>query len=141
MGNIFIELITAAGVMPIISLSLPDQMVKAMDEIQDSVGFAGRSELVRAAIRLLLEDTRDKSALVGRTNAVVVVSHASVDEEPVTRLKHAYGDIVKTHIHCRVSDEDCIEVFVLAGEGRQISAMAKGFERERKIKSVKLLRV
>lgn len=127
--------------MPIVSLSLPDRMVEAMDEIQQSVGFAGRSELVRAAIRLLLEDTRDKNALTGRSNAVVVVGHASVDEEPVTRLKHAFGDIVKTHIHTRISREDCIEVFVLAGEGKQISAMARGFERERKIKSVKLLRV
>ena len=127
--------------MPIVSLSLPEQMVKAMDEIQESVGFAGRSELMRAAIRLLLEDTRDKNSLEGKTNAVVVVGHASQDEDPVTKLKHSYGDIVKTHIHCRVSQEDCIEVFVLAGEGRQISAMANGFERERKIKSVKLLRV
>jgi CopG family nickel-responsive transcriptional regulator len=127
--------------MPIVSLSLPDQMVRAMDEIQESVGFSGRSELVRAAIRLLLEDTRDKSAMTGKSNAVVVVGHASADEEPVTRLKHSYGDIVKTHIHCRISQEDCIEVFVLAGEGRQISAMAKGFERERKIKTVKLLKV
>ncbi|HYC12413.1 MAG TPA: CopG family ribbon-helix-helix protein [Nitrososphaerales archaeon] len=126
---------------PIVSLSLPDQMVKAMDEIQESVGFAGRSELMRAAIRLLLEDTKDKNALSGKTNAVVVVGHASEDEEPVTRLKHSYGDVVKTHIHCRVSQEDCIEVFVLAGEGKQISEMAKGFERERKIKMVKLLRV
>jgi CopG family nickel-responsive transcriptional regulator len=127
--------------MPIVSLSLPDQMLRAMDEIQESVGFAGRSELVRAAIRLLLEDTRDKNAMTGKSNAVVVVSHASVDEDPVTRLKHSYGDIVRTHIHCRISEEDCIEVFVLSGEGRQISAMSKGFEREKKIKSVKLLRV
>jgi CopG family transcriptional regulator, nickel-responsive regulator len=127
--------------MPIVSLSLPDQMLNAMDEIQESVGFSGRSELVRAAIRLLLEDTRDKSAMTGKSNAVVVVGHASMDEDPVTRLKHSYGDIVKTHIHCRISQEDCIEVFVLAGEGRQISAMAKGFERERKIKTVKLLKV
>jgi CopG family nickel-responsive transcriptional regulator len=116
-------------------------MVEAMDEIQDSVGFAGRSELVRAAIRLLLEDTKDKDALAGDTNAVLVVGHASVDEEPVARLMHSHGDVVKTHVHCKVSQEDCIEVFVLAGEGRQIAAMAKGFERERRIKTVKLLRV
>ena len=112
-----------------------------MDEIQETVGFAGRTELVRAAIRLLLEDTRDKNALAGKTNAVVVIGHASVDEEPVTRLKHAYGDIVKTHIHSRISQEDCVEVFLLAGEGRQISAMAKGFESEKKIKSVRLVRI
>ena len=96
---------------------------------------------MRAAIRLLLEDTKDKNALEGKTNAVVVVGHASEDEDPVTRLKHSYGDIVKTHIHCRISQEDCVEVFVLAGDGKQISAMANGFEREKRIKSVKLLRI
>jgi CopG family nickel-responsive transcriptional regulator len=125
--------------MPIVSLSLPDQMVRSMDEIQRSVGFSGRSELVRAAIRLLIDDTREKNALAGKTTSVIVVGHAKDDEEPVTRLKHKFEDIVKTHVHCRVSHEDCIEVFVLAGEGRQIASMAKEFERERKIRSVKLL--
>ena len=125
--------------MPIVSLSLPDQMVKAMEEIQESVGFSGRSELVRAAIRLLLDDTRGKDALKGRTGAVIVVSHGKDDEEPVTRLKHKFEDIVKTHVHCKVSQDDCVEVFVLAGEGRQISSMTKEFQKERKIRSVKLL--
>jgi len=125
--------------MPIVSLSLPEPMVKAMDEVQDSVGFSGRSELVRAAIRLLLEDTREKNALVGKTTAVIVVGHDKDDEEPVTRLKHRFEDIVKTHVHCRFSHEDCVEVFVLAGEGRLIASMAKEFEKERKIRSVKLM--
>jgi CopG family nickel-responsive transcriptional regulator len=127
--------------MPIVSLSLPDQMVKAMDEIQQSVGFSGRSELVRAAIRLLLEDTKSKDAIVGRSNAVIVVGHAKDDEEPVTRLKHKFEDIVRTHVHVKVSHEDCIEVFVLAGDGEQIASMTKDFEKERKIRSVKLLQV
>ena len=125
--------------MPIVSLSLPDQMVKAMDEIQESVGFSGRSELVRAAIRLLLEDTREKSAMKGKVSAVIVVSHGKDDEEPVTRLKHRFEDIVKTHVHCKTSHEDCVEVFVLSGEGQQIASMTKEFQKERKIRSVKLL--
>ena len=127
--------------MPIVSLSLPEQMVKSMDQIEESVGFAGRSELVRAAIRLLLEDTKEKDALTGRTTAVIVVGHAKDDEEPVTRLKHKFEDIVRTHVHVKVSHEDCVEVFVLAGEGRDIASMTKEFEKERKIRSVRLLPV
>ncbi len=125
--------------MTVVSLSLPEKMVSDMDEIQGSVGFSGRSELVRAAIRLLLDDTRQKNALAGETTAVIVVGHGKEDEEPVTRLKHKFEDIVKTHVHCKVSHEDCIEVFVLAGQGKEIASMAKEFERERKIRSVKLL--
>jgi CopG family nickel-responsive transcriptional regulator len=127
--------------MPIVSLSLPEQMVKAMDQIQESVGFAGRSELVRAAIRLLLEDTRAKDSIAGRANAVIVVGHARDDEEPVTRLKHKFEDIVRTHVHVKVSHEDCVEVFVLSGEGKDIAAMTKEFEKERKIRSVRMLQV
>jgi CopG family nickel-responsive transcriptional regulator len=127
--------------MPIVSLSLPEQMVSAMDQIQESVGFSGRSELVRAAIRLLLEDTKMKDAFTGKANAVIVVGHARDDEEPVTRLKHKFEEIVRTHVHVKVSHEDCVEVFVLSGEGRAISSMAKEFEKERKIRSVKLLQV
>jgi len=127
--------------MPIVSLSLPDQMVQAMDQIQESVGFSGRSELIRAAIRLLLDDTRAKDSLTGKANAVIVVGHARDDEEPVTRLKHKFEDIVRTHVHVKVSHQDCVELFVLAGEGREIAAMTKEFEKERKIRSVKLLQV
>jgi CopG family transcriptional regulator, nickel-responsive regulator len=127
--------------LPIISLSLPEQMVKAMDEIQESVGFSGRSELVRAAIRLLLEDTKQKDGIVGKANAVIVVGHARDDEEPVTRLKHKFEGIVRTHVHVKVSHEDCVEVFVLAGEGKEIASMTKEFEKEKKIRSVRLLQV
>lgn len=127
--------------MAIISLSLPDSLVKAMDEIQESVGFSGRSELVRAAIRLLLEDTREKDTMAGSGNAVIVVGHASADEEPVTRLKHKYESIVRTHVHVKVSHEDCVEVFVLSGGGKSIASMTKEFEKEKKIRSVKLLEV
>ncbi len=125
--------------MTVVSLSLPEKMVRDMDEIKESVGFSGRSELIRAAVRLLLDDTRAKNALVGDTTAVIVVGHGKEDEEPVTRLKHKFEDIVKTHVHCKVSHEDCIEVFILAGQGSQIASMTKEFERERKIRSVKLL--
>jgi CopG family nickel-responsive transcriptional regulator len=125
--------------MPIVSLSIPDSMLKSMDEIQSSVGFSGRSELVRAAIRMLLDDTREKNSLEGETSAVIVVGHGMEDEEPVTRLKHKFEEIVKTHVHCKVSHEDCVEAFVLAGSGQKIASMAKQFERERRIRSVKLV--
>ena len=126
--------------MPVVSLSLPEQMVKDIDEIQETVGFAGRSELVRAAIRMMLGDVREKEEIEGVAAAVIVVGHGVEDEEPVTRLKHRFEDIVRTHVHSKVSHEDCVEVFILSGEGRRITAMKREFQRERRIRSVKLLR-
>jgi CopG family transcriptional regulator, nickel-responsive regulator len=125
--------------LPIVSLSFPDQMIKEIDQIQEAQGFTGRSELVRAAIRLLLTDSKEKEAISGHTNAIIVVTHEESNEAPITKLKHQFEDIVKTHIHNKVSHSNCVELFILEGDGKKVASMAKEFQKEDKMKSVKLL--
>ena len=126
---------------PIVSLSFPEQMLKELDQIQQSQGFTGRSELVRAAIRLLLEDSKEKETISGPTNAIIVVTHDESNEAPITKLKHQFEDIVKTHIHNKISHSNCIELFILEGDGKKVATMAKEFRKEDKMKSVKLVLV
>ena len=125
--------------MPIVSLSFPDQMIKDIDQIQKSGGFAGRSELVRAAIRLLMEDSKEKHALSGRMNAILVVTHDESNEAPITRLKHEFEEIVRTHIHNKISQNNCVELFLLEGDGKKVGSMTREFQKEDKLKSVKLV--
>ncbi|MGA2666402.1 MAG: ribbon-helix-helix protein, CopG family [Nitrososphaerales archaeon] len=125
--------------MPIVSLSFPESMMKEMDELQRDLGFTGRSELVRASIRLMLQDVREKGALSGNGSAVVVVTHTEEEEEPVTRIKHRYDDIVRTHIHNKITKNNCVEIFVLEGGSEELAAMAKDFQKEEGIKSVRLV--
>lgn len=63
-------------------------MINEMDQIQKSGSFAGKSELVRSAVRLLIDDSKDKDRLSGHMNAIVLVTHDESDETPVTKLKH-----------------------------------------------------
>jgi CopG family nickel-responsive transcriptional regulator len=125
--------------MAIVSLSFPETMISEMDQIQKSGGFAGRSELVRAAVRLLIEDSREKETLSGHMNAIVLVTHDESDEAPVTRLKHEFEEIVRTHIHNKISKNNCVELFLLEGDGRKIASMVREFQKEDKLKSVKLV--
>src|SRR5260370_8619229 len=103
--------------MTIVSLSFPDQIVKELDRIQDTGGFTGRSELVRAAIRLLIDDRREKDSLLGHVNAVVVVTHDESNEAPITKLKHEFETIVKTHIQTKSSHGNSVQLFRVEGEG------------------------
>ncbi len=125
--------------MPIVSLSLPQQMVVTIDEIQKSLGFSGRSELVRAALRLMLEDQRQKGSLKGRVTAILAVTHDQEDEEAVTRIKHLFEDVIRTHLHNKLSRSNCVELFLLEGDAEKITGMCKGFQKEDQMKSVKLL--
>lgn len=125
--------------MTIVSLSLPNQLIEDLDALQRSGGYAGRSELLRAAIRLLLDDSKEKHLLKGHVNAVEVVTHDESNEEPITRLKHQFEDIVKTHIHSKISENNCVEVFLLEGDGKKVGQMAAALQREDKLRSVKLV--
>ena len=125
--------------MTIVSLSFPETMIHEMDQIQKSGSFAGRSELVRAAVRLLIEDSKEKDTLAGHMNAIVLVTHDESDEAPVTRLKHEFEEIVKTHLHNKISKNNCVELFLLEGDGKKIGSMVREFQKEDKLKSVKLV--
>jgi len=125
--------------MPIVSLSFPESMMKEMDDLQKALGFTGRSELVRASIRLLIQDVKEKNALAGKGSAVIVLTHTEENEEPVTRIKHRYDDIVRTHIHNKVTKNNCVEMFLLEGSSHEVATMAKEFQKEEGIRSVRLV--
>ncbi len=114
-------------------------MVETIEEIQRSLGFSGRSELVRAALRLMLEDQRQKDSLKGRVTAILAVTHDQDDEEAVTRIKHVFEDVIRTHLHNKLSRSNCVELFLLEGDAEKITGMSKGFQKEDKMKSVKLV--
>ena len=114
-------------------------MILDMDGIQKSLGFTGRSELVRASIRLLLQDVKEKNSLSGNASAVVVVTHNEENEEPVTRIKHKFDNIVRTHVHNKIEKNNCVELFLLEGQANSITSMTQEFQKEDLIKSVKLI--
>lgn len=125
--------------MTIVSLSLPEKMLKEMDDVQMSSGFTGRSELVRAAIRLMLEDVRDKDSLTGEINGLIVVTHDQEEEEPVTRLKHEFETIIRTHVHSKTTSSLCVELFLVQGAAKKVVEMSKAFQAQDKMKSTKLI--
>jgi CopG family nickel-responsive transcriptional regulator len=127
--------------MPIVSLSFPETMLKEMDVMQGSLGFTGRSELVRAGIRLLIQDTKEKETLSGSVSAVVVVTHTEENEEKVTQIKHRFDDIVRTHIHNKITRNNCVELFLLEGDAKAVAKMTEEFQKEDRIKSVKLVMI
>ena len=125
--------------MPIVSLSFPERLLREMDELQKTSGFTGRSEFVRAAVRMMLDDDREKANLAGEVNGLLVVTHDQEQEEPVTELKHRFEDIIRTHVHSKTSSSICVELFLVHGPARKVVEMSKAFQAEDKMKSSKFI--
>ena len=75
--------------MPIISISLNEEILSEIDKLQKSMGFSGRSEIIRAGLRTLISEEKQRSNLSGLIHAILMVVHDEESEQIVTGIKHS----------------------------------------------------
>jgi CopG family nickel-responsive transcriptional regulator len=121
--------------MAIVSISLNNDILTEIDKLQKALGFSGRSEIVRAGIRNLLADEKDRQDLYGELFAVLLAIH----DEKSDDQRHDYDKLITTHIHNKIDRDRCLEIFLLKGEAAEIKDMTKKFQSNKKMDHVKLI--
>jgi CopG family transcriptional regulator, nickel-responsive regulator len=125
--------------MPIVSISLNDEILSELDRIQKTMGFSGRSEIIRAGIRNLVAEEKQHNTLSGSIHAILMVVHDEESEQVVTGIKHNHEDLIGTHLHSKVDGNKCMELFLLHGDASKISIMTRDFQTNKKMDNVKLV--
>jgi len=110
-----------------------------MDKLQKELGFSGRSEVLRAGVRMLIADSKEKEKLEGTLHSVLLLIHAQKVEDTVTEIKHEFEDVIDTQIHNHLREDKCLEVFILAGDAARIKQLVRLFQTSRKMDYVKLI--
>jgi CopG family nickel-responsive transcriptional regulator len=123
----------------IVSVSLNDDILQEVDKLQKTLGFSGRSEIVRAGIRNLLAEERDRQNLTGNLYAILMVIHDEKSDDQVSEMRHDYDKLIGTHIHNKIDGDRCLEIFMLKGEAEDIRDMTKKFQSNKKMDHVKLM--
>lgn len=124
--------------MTIISLSLNEAMLQELDSVQKAMGFSGRSEAIRAAIRMLLGEFKEES-LTGKVRGILLLIHEHEAESLVTNVKHNFLDIIHTQLHNRFKEGKCLELFLLEGEADRVREMTRTFQKTDSIEATRLV--
>ena len=125
--------------MPIVSISLTDEILKEIDSLQKSLGFSGRSDAIRAGIRSFVSEEKQKEDLSGNVNAILLVVHNNEYDDQVNGIKHSYEDLITTHLHSKIEGEKCMELFMLKGEADSVISITKDFQINKRMDTVKLV--
>ena len=126
--------------MPIVSISLTKDFLKEMDELQSSEGFSGRSELIRAGIRALINQKVDRENLVGNMQAILLITHEEGEEHSVTDIKHEFDKITKSHLHYKLGEKKCVELLIVDGKASDIKELMRRFQTSGEVENIKLIR-
>ena len=125
--------------MPIVSISLTEEILREIDALQKNLGFSGRSDAIRAGIRSFVSEEKQKENLSGNVNAILLVVHNDEYDNQVNGIKHSYEDLITTHLHSKIEGDKCMELFMLKGEAGSVSSITKDFQINKRMDTVKLV--
>lgn len=125
--------------MPIVSISLNEEILLELDKLQLTMGFSGRSEAIRAGIRAFASEEKQKSDLAGNIHAILLVVHNNEFDHIVSGITHNFEDLITTHLHTKIEKEKCMELFVIDGDAENVITMTKDFQINKNMDTVKLV--
>ena len=126
-------------VLPIVSISLNDNIIQELDKLQKFLGFSGRSEIVRASVRSLVLEEKKIDELSGTLHSVLLVIHDEKSDQEISEIRHGFDKIINTHIHNKIDKDRCLEIFVLNGDAKEIKNITKKFRGNKKMDQVRLV--
>jgi len=116
-----------------VSVTLPDEVYKALEELEAKTRIANRSRLVGDAVMLLYNQTLEDDAVYAG-GLVVVYDHSRGETVyGVVDAQHDYTGLVRGSIHVHLTEEKCVEVIAVQGKGAEIKELAS---RLRKVSGV-----
>ena len=125
--------------MPIVSISLNEEILAELDKLQISMGFSGRSEAIRAGIRAFVSEEKQKSDLEGNIHGILLVVHNDEFDHVVSGITHNFEYLITTHLHSKIDKEKCMELFVIDGDAEKVSTMTRDFQINKNMDTVKLV--
>lgn len=122
--------------MPVVSISLGDDLAREMDAAIASGGYRGRSEFLRAAVRThLLARTEPKGTHV---HGSVTILYPHDQEARVSEVRHAFHDVVLSLMHTHCEPDTCMDVLIVGGAPHRVTALRDTLERMREVRRCQL---
>ena len=120
------------------SVSLNEEIIESLDKLR-SLGFSGRSEIIRAGIRNLLSDERMKEDLDGEINSLLLAVHDEDSDDQVSSIRHDFDKIIIVHLHNKIDKDRCLEIFSLKGDAKDVKEISRQLQVNKRMHFVKLI--
>ena len=120
------------------SVSLNEELIESLDKLK-SLGFSGRSEIIRAGIRNLLSDERMKEDLDGEINSLLLAVHDEDSDDQVSSIRHDFDKIIIVHLHNKIDKDRCLEIFSLKGDAKDVKEISRQLQVNKRMHFVKLI--
>lgn len=122
-----------------VTVSLPHDMLEKMERIIKEEGYAGRSELVRGALRQVFSEISWMRNLEGMSLAVITMTFNVAERgtlDQIGRIEHKYEHQIMTGLRNHMGDI-CFDVMITKGDTEKIKELIKRLRNVRGVETVR----
>jgi len=126
--------------MTVISITLPNDLLKKFDQFIKARGYYSRSEAFRDAVRSLIAEAEVAKLETGTVAATMMITceYARRDVDlRMSELRHEFDDIVVENFHRHIDQQYCLEVFIAEGDYQRVLELIGRIRGMRGIQEVK----
>lgn len=121
-------------------VSVPRRLISKFDSLIKREGYKNRSEAIRDLIRdALVRDRWSANDQVVGTVTIVYDHHTRELSSRLTELQHNHGPSVLSTTHVHLDHDNCVEVLIIRGKGRDVQRFADEIIGTRGVKHGKLV--
>jgi CopG family nickel-responsive transcriptional regulator len=123
----------------VVSLSIPDLLLRQIDAAIEERGFASRSEIMRQSLRLFLNEDVRIDELEGEAIATITIIYKEkADRGRILDAQHVYSGLVSTFLHAHIHEGYCLEVIILKGQATTIRQFVASLRSNEQITQIKI---
>jgi CopG family nickel-responsive transcriptional regulator len=122
-------------------ISVPEDLLRDLDVFVRSTSYSNRSEVIRDAVRALLQEHR--TLLLGegeKFGAVMALFdlHEKGASDLLHKVQHEYSDVVNTVMHVHLVDpRNCLELLIVRGEAERVNELINHLVGSKGVKEIK----
>ncbi len=111
--------------MPIVSLNIPDSLLKELDLMVDTIGYSSRSEVIRDAVRNHMSEQRMYRRVKEEVyNAVIFVYKDGDDERNrISRLRTQFSPVIEGEMTFSLGREKKLTLLLARGKSNDLRAL------------------
>jgi CopG family transcriptional regulator, nickel-responsive regulator len=132
------NLLFKANTLGIISLSIPEELIKELDGILGEKKSATRSEVIRQALRTYISEYNKLNKIKGNVIATITVLYEKTEKnEEVFQLQHEFADMITAYLHSHLTGANCLEVLVVKGPAQRLKTLIDGLKANKPVRQIK----
>jgi CopG family nickel-responsive transcriptional regulator len=126
----------------VISITLPNDLLKKFDDFMKARGYYSRSEAFRDAVRNLIAEADVAKLETDNVAATIMITsdYARRDVDlRMTEVRHEFDDVVVENVHRHIDDKYCLEIFIAQGKNERMLDLIGRVRGMRGIQQVKAM--